>query len=88
MGNVKIQISGMFTRLLQAILLQKTIISWRKKPLEPLKISSGRGEVEYVPSSKEKNANILAPGPLIKKLTTLCFPKLLKLKKRKCPYFL
>ena len=36
---------------------------------------------------KGKNDNILAPGPWIKKLRTLCFSKLLKLKKRKCPYF-
>ena len=31
--------------------------------LEPLKISSGSGIVEYVPSSKGENPNILAPEP-------------------------
>ena len=51
-------------------------------------ISSFEGqEVKYVPSSREVKANILAPGPWIKKLRTLCFLKPLKLKKRKCLYF-
>ena len=38
-------------------------------------------------SSEEEIANISAPGPEIKKVRALCFLKLLKLKKRKCPYF-
>ena len=33
-------------------------------------------EVKYVPSSRGENANILAPGPQITKLMTLCFHKL------------
>ena len=38
-------------------------------------------------SSEEEIANISAPGPQIKKLRTLCFLQLEKLKKRKWPYF-
>ena len=49
--------------------------------------SSEAQEVEYVPSSRGENANILAPGPQIKKLRTLSFLQLLKFKKLKCPYF-
>ena len=30
-------------------------------------------EVKYVQSSRGENANILAPGPQITKLMTLCF---------------
>ena len=37
--------------------------------------------------SEEEIANILAPQPQIKKVRALCFLKLLKLKKRKCPQF-
>ena len=33
-------------------------------------------EVRYVPSPRGENANILAPGPQITKLMTLCFLKL------------
>ena len=35
--------------------------------------------------SEEEIANILAPGPQIKKVRTLGFLKLQKLKKKKCP---
>ena len=45
-------------------------------------------EVEYVPSSKGENANIVAPGPQIKKLRTLSFLQLLKFKKAKYPHCL
>ena len=37
--------------------------------------------------SEEEIANISAPRPQIKKVRTLCFIKLKKLKKIKCPYF-
>ena len=43
--------------------------------------------VRFKLSSEEEIANISAPGPQIKKLRTLCFLQLEKLKKRKCPYF-
>ena len=41
--------------------------------------------VRFELSSEEEIANILAPGPEIKKVRTLCFLRLLKLKKRKWP---
>ena len=41
----------------------------------------------FVVSSEEEIANISAPGPQIKKLRTLCFLQLEKLKKRKWPSF-
>ena len=43
--------------------------------------------VRFKLSSEEEIANISAPGPKIKKVRTLFFLKLLKLNKRKCPYF-
>ena len=66
MGKVKIKISyhpRVFTGPLQIIWYQKWIITLKKQNLEPLKISSGSGIVEYVPSSKGENPNILAPEP-------------------------
>ena len=44
-------------------------------------------EVDYVPLTRRENANILAPGPNIKKLRTLYFLQLLKLEPAKCPLF-
>ena len=41
--------------------------------------------VRFELSSEEEIANILAPGPKMKKIKTLYLPKLLKLKKGKCP---
>ena len=43
-------------------------------------------EEEEVPLSMGKKTNISAPGPQIKKIWILCFIKLQKLKKRKCPW--
>ena len=43
--------------------------------------------VRFDLSSKEEIANISAPGPQIKKVKTIDFLKLLKLKKRKCSQF-
>ena len=65
MGNVKIKISYYprdVHRTTTSYLVLK-VDYFFEKTLESLKISSGRGEVENVPSSKGKNANILAPGP-------------------------
>ena len=44
--------------------------------------------VRFESLSAEKIANILAPGPKIKKVRTLCFLKQKKLKKRKCHLFI
>ena len=41
--------------------------------------------VRFKLSSEEEIANILAPGPKMKKIKTLYLLKLLKLKKGKCP---
>ena len=41
--------------------------------------------VRFELSSEEEIANILAPGPQIKKLRTLSFLQLLKFEKAKCP---
>ena len=51
-------------------------------------ISSFKGwGVRLELSSEEEIASISAPGPQFKNVRTLCFLKLQKLKKRKCPQF-
>ena len=44
-------------------------------------------EAKYVSSSRGENANILAAGPQITKLMTLCFHKLYKIEEMKVSLF-
>ena len=44
-------------------------------------------EVEYVPSSKGENANILNPGPLIKKTKNTLLSQTLKVEEKKVSLF-